>query len=94
MKKHFLLDYPFYNNLEGNALKLCFLVVKNIDFNKLDLTKYNTTNRNMLFKNGDTECLAFLLKKTMGFYMYEQQKIFLFLNNCITYSIDYTRLLL
>ena len=37
-KKPFLLDCPFYS--EGkNALKLCFLVVTNIDFNKLDLTQ-------------------------------------------------------
>ena len=34
-EQHFLLDCPFYNE-ERNSLKLWLLVVKNMDFNKLD----------------------------------------------------------
>ena len=55
---NFLLYCPFYNE-ERNALKLgFFLVVKNIDFNKLDLTQ----KIEILFNYGDLEFLAFFSK--------------------------------
>ena len=56
-EKHFLLDCLFYNE-ERNALKLWFLVVKNIDFYQLDLTQ----KIEILFTNNDPEFLAFLSK--------------------------------
>ena len=49
-EKHFLVDFPFYNE-ERNSLKLWLLVVKNIDFDKLDLTQ----KLEILFKNSNPE---------------------------------------
>ena len=55
-EKHFLLDCPFYNE-ERNSFKLWLLVVKNINFNKLD----NTKIRNPI-PNSDPEFLAVFSK--------------------------------
>ena len=56
-EKHFLPDCPFYNE-ERNLLKLWLLVVKNIDFIKLDLTQ----KLEILFKTSDSEFLAVFSK--------------------------------
>ena len=56
-EKHFLLDCQFYNE-DRNSLKLWPLVIKYIDFNKLDLTQ----KLEILFKNSDPEFSAVFSK--------------------------------
>ena len=75
-EKHFLLDCLFYNE-EKNSLKWWLLVIKKIDFNKLDLTQ----KLEIFFKNKDPEFLAVFSKHV--FICMKKRNDFSSINNYI-----------